>query len=155
MEMYCKSSLKWREGLVVWVAQPTFVVCFLSTGVHGGADHPPGQRGPCPPGRCCPAGWGKPQWGGGLWSQGADEPPELPMGAPESGKHGEAEQVLQQSMLLVLTRLTGVNNPFLKAPQTISVIRVKSNNVIMITDVRCFSLSKPWPTNWVQSLSTN
>lgn len=59
-------------------------VC-LSPGVHGGADHPPGQRGKSPPGWRRPAGRGEPERGRGLRGQGADEPPELPVGAPESG----------------------------------------------------------------------
>lgn len=57
----------------------------LLPGVHGGVDHPPGQCRAGPTGGRCPAGGGKPERGGGLGGQGADEPPKLPMGAPESG----------------------------------------------------------------------
>lgn len=68
------------ENACVWK-----VSFYLALGVHGGAHHPPGQRGAGPPGRRCLAGGGEPERGGGLGSQGADEPPKLPMGAPESG----------------------------------------------------------------------
>lgn len=77
-------ALQW-EALIKYVR--------LSPGVHGGADHPPGQRGAGPQGWCCPARGGEPERGGGFRSPGADEPPELPMGAPEGGEHGETEQV--------------------------------------------------------------
>lgn len=65
----------------------------LWPGLHGGADHPPGQRGTRPPRRRRPAGGREPERGGGLGDPGADEPAELPLGAPEGGEHGEAEQV--------------------------------------------------------------
>lgn len=57
----------------------------LLPGLHGGADHSPGQRGACPASWSGPAGGGEPERGGGLGSQGADEPAELSVGAPESG----------------------------------------------------------------------
>lgn len=57
----------------------------LLPGLHGGANHSPGQRGACPASRSSPAGGGEPERGGGLGSQGADEPAELSVGAPESG----------------------------------------------------------------------
>lgn len=65
----------------------------VPTGVHGGADHSSGQRGPGAASWSRPAGGGEPERGRGLGGQGADEPPELTMGAPESGQHGETEQV--------------------------------------------------------------
>lgn len=65
----------------------------LWPGLHGGADHPPGQCGPRPACRRRPAGGGEPERGGGLRDPGTDEPAELPLGASEGGKHGEAEQV--------------------------------------------------------------
>lgn len=66
---------------------------FLPLGLHGGADHPPGQCGACPPGRRRPADRGEPERGRGFGSAGADEPPELAVGAPEGGQHGETKQV--------------------------------------------------------------
>lgn len=57
----------------------------FSLGIHGGADHPPGQHWAGPPGWRHTPGGGEPERRGGLGSQGADEPPELSMGAPESG----------------------------------------------------------------------
>lgn len=74
------------------------LLCF-NIGVHGGIDYPPGQRGTGPSSWCCAAGGGELERGGGLRNQGADESLELPMGAPESGQHGEAEQVRSQKVL--------------------------------------------------------